>query len=95
MKQTSSRTLAPLDAMPFEREIRSSAQRSMTLHRQVDQLFELMRDPLLSDFQAKARLEALEEWRAKAVFSSGSTGGDQKSAASSGVPRRPPSSKLI
>lgn len=88
MNQTPSSQAAALDAMPFEMEIRTSAQQSMKLRRQMDQLFALMREPLTSEAQMRARLEALQGFRAESVSNPSLMEAGQKPAVSSGGTRR-------
>lgn len=95
MSQALSRTEEPFDTMPFANEIRASAKYSAELRHRVDQLFELMREPVKSEAESQVRLEALQRLRAQAVPYPSPKGAVQKSAVSSGVVRRPPSSKLI
>jgi hypothetical protein len=95
MKQTPSQASEPFEAMPFAKEIRASAKRSVELRREVDQLSELMREPLVSEEQAKARVEALQGFRPQLFSHPSPTGAVQKPAASSGGSWRLPSSRLI
>lgn len=95
MKQTLSHIEEPFETMPFAGEIRASAKYSAELRHQADQLFELMREPLVSEAQSKALLDALQSLRSTSFSNPRSRGGDQKSAAAPGGVRRLPSSKLI
>lgn len=95
MNQTPSHAEEPFGTMPFEKEIRASAQYSAEFRRRADQLFELMREPLVSEAQAKARWEALQSFRLKPFSNPSSAGAVQKPVASSVGTRRLPSSSLI
>lgn len=95
MNPTPSHTSAAIEVMPWAEEIRASAKRSAELRCKLDQLFEMMREPLASEAHAKARLHALQR-----LFASASPGPHpmnpvQKTEASSVCVRRPPSSRLI
>jgi hypothetical protein len=95
MNQAPSHAAEPFEAMPFAKEIRASAKYSAELRAQADRLFELMREPLVSEAQTKARLEALQSLRLKSFSNLSPTGAVHKPVASSGGIRRLPSSSLI
>lgn len=95
MNQTPSHAAEPFETMPFAKEIRASAQYSAALRRQADQLFDLMREPFVSEAQTKARWEALQRWNQKPFIHLNPTDAVQKSAVASGGARRLPPPNLI
>jgi len=95
MSQAHSNTLEPFDTMPFGAEIRASAKCSVELRRRIDQIFELMRGPVKSEAESRARLIALQTLAAQSVPYLRPKDAIQKTAISSGAGRRPPSSKFV